>query len=63
MMTSAAKASGTELFFDLAVLIDYQKKDQQAIDNLCKQNVLKQGRVFTFADFTGTTEADIEDNV
>jgi hypothetical protein len=46
---------------DLAVLIDYQKKDQQTIENLCKQKLLKQSRVFTFADFTGTPEADIED--
>jgi hypothetical protein len=26
-----------------------------------KQNLLKQGRIFTFAEFTGTAEADIED--
>jgi len=52
---------GAQKELNLAVLIDYQKKDQQMIDNLCKQNLLKQGRVFTFADFTGTAEADIED--
>ena len=52
---------GGQKDLNLAVLIDYQKKDQQTIDNLCKQNLLKQGQVFTFADFTGTAEADIED--
>jgi predicted ATPase len=46
---------------NLAVLIDYQKKDQQTIEHLCKQKLLKQSRVFTFADFTGAAEADIED--
>jgi predicted ATPase len=52
---------GAQKQLNLALLIDYQKKDQPAIDNMYKQNLLKQSRVFTFADFTGTAEADIED--
>lgn len=52
---------GAQTQMNLVVLIDYQKKDQEKIENLCKQKLLKQSRVFTFADFTGTAEADIED--
>lgn len=46
---------------NLAVLIDYQTKDQQMIDNLYKQKLLKQNRIFTYADFISANEADIED--
>jgi AAA domain, putative AbiEii toxin, Type IV TA system len=53
--------AGAQSQMNLAVLIDYQKNDQQTIENLSNQNLLKQSRVFTFADFTGGTEADIED--
>jgi predicted ATP-dependent endonuclease of OLD family len=52
---------GAQKQLNLALLIDYQKKDQPTLDNMYKQNLLKQSRVFTFADFTGTAEADIED--
>jgi hypothetical protein len=53
--------AGPQTGSNLALLIDYQKKDQQTIENLYKQNLLKQGRIFTFAEFTGTAEAGIED--
>lgn len=45
----------------IATLLDLQKKDQQKVENLYKQQLLKQNHVLTFADFTGTKEADIED--
>lgn len=45
----------------MATLIDIQAKDQQTIANLYKRKLLKKNYVLTFADFTGTTEADIED--
>ena len=46
---------------NLATLLDLQKKDQQKIDNLYKQKLLQKRQVLTFADFTKTSEADIED--
>jgi hypothetical protein len=52
---------GTQRHMNLAVLVDYQKQDQHAIQDLCKQTLLKQGQIFTFAQFTGSAEADIED--
>jgi AAA15 family ATPase/GTPase len=52
---------GTQRHLNLAVLIDYHKKDQETIEDLCKQTLLKQSQIFTFPQFTGTAEADIED--
>lgn len=46
---------------NVATLIDVQKKDQQKIENLYKQKLLHKRQVLTFADFTKTSEADIED--
>lgn len=45
----------------IATLIDYQSKDAQTIENLYKKRILKKQNVLTFAEFTGTKEADIED--
>src|SRR5581483_4572707 len=45
----------------IATLIDIQKKDQQAVENLYKQKLLKKQQVLTFAEFTKNNEADIED--
>lgn len=45
----------------VATLIDIQKNNTQAIANLYKQRLLAKNHVMTFADFTGTAEADIED--
>ena len=42
-------------------MIDIQKKDKQSIENLYKKKLLSKNKVFTFADFTNTAEADIED--
>ena len=42
-------------------LIDFQKGDQQNIENLYKRKLLNKRNVLTYADFTGSGEADIED--
>jgi len=52
---------GAQKHLNVAVLIDYQKKDQQVIENLYKKKLLTKKQVVTFAEFTGGTEADIED--
>ena len=52
---------GAQTNLNVAVLIDYQKKDQQIIENLYKRKLLKKKNVLTFADYTGGSEADIED--
>ena len=46
---------------NVAILIDYQKKDQQSIENLYKKKLLKQQQVLTYADFVEGNEADVED--
>ena len=46
---------------DVAALVDHTKKDEKKIDELRKSDILKAGRVFTIAQFTGKTESDIED--
>ena len=52
---------GSQKNLTVATLIDFQAGDRQSIENLYKKKLLKQSHVLTFADFTGTTEADIED--
>ena len=52
---------GAQTHLNIAVLIDYQKKDQQVIENLYKRKLLKKKHVVTFADFVSASEADIED--
>lgn len=52
---------GTQRDLRIATLIDYQKSGQQEIENLFKRKLLAKNRVLTFADFTGKTEADVED--
>lgn len=46
---------------NIAALLDVQKADLQKIENLYKKKLLKKKQVLTFADFTKTSEADIED--
>ena len=46
---------------NVAVLIDYQKKDQQSIENLYKRKLLSKRKVLTYADYVGSNEADVED--
>jgi predicted ATP-dependent endonuclease of OLD family len=52
---------GSQKNLNVATLIDFQKGDQQMIENLYKKKLLKKSYVLTFADFTGKKEADIED--
>ena len=52
---------GVQEHLNVAVLIDYQKKDQQSIENLYKKKLLKQQQVLTYVDFVEGDEADVED--
>jgi predicted ATP-dependent endonuclease of OLD family len=46
---------------NVAVLSDIANGDKTKIENLKKSNILKAGHFYTCADFTGQTEADVED--
>ena len=52
---------GAQQNLNLVVLVDYQKKDKQAIENLYKKKLLHKKQVLTYSDFTKTKEADVED--
>ncbi len=52
---------GAQSKINVATLIDIQKGDQQWIENLYKKKLLEKSHVHTYADYTGTNEADIED--
>ena len=52
---------GAQEHLNVAVLIDFHKKDQQGIENLYKRKLLNKQKVLTYADFAESTEADIED--
>ncbi len=52
---------GAQTKLKVAVLIDFQKKDQQILENLYKNKLLRKQNVFTFADYVEANEADIED--
>jgi len=52
---------GAKSGLNIATLIDFQKKDEQSIENLYKKKLLKKQQVFTFADFVNQEEADLED--
>lgn len=52
---------GAQKGLKIATLLDLQKKDRQGIENLYKKKLLKKQNVLTFSDFTGLSEADIED--
>ncbi|MCY3629317.1 MAG: AAA family ATPase [Rhodothermaceae bacterium] len=52
---------GAKSDLNLAVLVDYQKKDRQTIENLYKKKLLAKKQVLTYVDFTKTREADVED--
>ena len=52
---------GSQKNLNVATLVDFQKGDQQTIENMYKKKLLKKSHVLTFADFTGKKEADIED--
>ena len=52
---------GAQTNLNLAVLIDYQKRDHQKIENLFKRKLLSKRHILTYADYTSGDEADIED--
>ena len=52
---------GSQRKMTIATLIDIQTSDRQSIEALYKEKLLKKANVLTFADFTKTTEADVED--
>ncbi len=52
---------GSQKGLTIATLIDVQAKDRQRIDELFTRKLLKKNHVLTFADFTGGSEADVED--
>ena len=46
---------------NLAILIDYQKNDQQKIENLFRKKLLKKNNILMYSNFISGNEADIED--
>ncbi|CDZ59244.1 ATP-dependent endonuclease [Neorhizobium galegae bv. orientalis] len=52
---------GSQKGINVATLLDIQNIDKQQIEDLYKKNLLTKKQVSTYADFTGTAEADVED--
>ena len=52
---------GAQTNLNIAVLVDYQKKDQQNMENLYKRKLIREKNVFTYAEYVERNEADIED--
>jgi energy-coupling factor transporter ATP-binding protein EcfA2 len=52
---------GSQKGTTIATLIDSPTADQKKIEGLYREKLLKKANVMTFADFTKTAEADIED--
>ncbi|MCY4077552.1 MAG: AAA family ATPase [Acidobacteria bacterium] len=52
---------GAQTDLNIAVLIDYQKKDRQNIENLYKRRLLAKRNVLTYASYVDGEEADVED--
>lgn len=52
---------GSQKGINVAALLDVQNSDKQLIEDLYKKNLLTKKQVSTYADFTGTAEADVED--
>jgi hypothetical protein len=60
-VTTFVSLLGSQKKLKIATLIDFQKKDQQTVENLYKRKLLAKKNVRTFAEFIGTAEADMED--
>ena len=60
-VTTFVSLLGSQKKMKVATLIDFQKRDQQTIENLYRKKLLAKKNVHTFAQYTGTSEADIED--
>lgn len=52
---------GSQKGMNVATLLDIQNSDKQLIEDLYKKKLLTKKQVSTYADFIGTTEADVED--
>ena len=52
---------GAQTNLNVVVLIDYQHRDRQVVENLYKRKLLDRRHVITYADFTLEDEADVED--
>lgn len=52
---------GARAQMNVAVLIDFHKKDQQWINNIYRNKLLKKRNVLTYAHFIEQDEADVED--
>lgn len=52
---------GSQTSMNIVVLLDFQKKDHQQIENLYKTKLLHRTKVRTYAEFVQAKEADIED--
>jgi hypothetical protein len=46
---------------NVATLLDVQKSDKESIEDLYKKKLLNKKQVVTYAEFTDTAEADVED--
>lgn len=46
---------------NIATLLDFQSQDKEMIGSLYAKKLLERKKVLTYADFTGTKEADVED--
>ena len=53
-ISTFAALIGVQSGMNVAALIDFQKKDQQQIENLHRKLLLEQNHVLTYAQFTGT---------
>jgi predicted ATP-dependent endonuclease of OLD family len=60
-VSTFAALLGSQRGLRIATLIDFQKKDKQRIEALFTRKLLEKSHVLTFAEFTGTGEADVED--
>ncbi|MDE0430966.1 MAG: AAA family ATPase [Caldilineaceae bacterium] len=52
---------GSQKDMNLAVLIDFHKKDEQEIENLWKSKLMRKNKVYTYENFVPGDEADVED--
>ena len=52
---------GAQEHLNVAVLIDFKKRDRQNIENLYKKKLLEKNKVLTYDRFAAGDEADIED--
>ena len=60
-VTTFVALIGAQTKLNVAVLIDYQKRDRQSIENLYKTKLMEKKKIHTYADFVEADEADIED--